>query len=90
MHTVCDDQSDSALEDLLCAGVCSLRGSSTGVAQVARYTLLYYAVTTVISVLLGIILVVAVQPGRGEPLEASSAQGCLEGQVKSFSLDFVL
>ncbi|KAK9811983.1 hypothetical protein WJX73_005653 [Symbiochloris irregularis] len=63
------------------AGVCSLRGSSTGVAQVARYTFLYYAVTTVISVLLGIILVVAIQPGRGEPLEASSARGCLEGQA---------
>ena len=52
-----------------------------GVARVAQYTLTYYAVTTALSVLLGILMVVVVKPGRGEPLEGSSTQGCSGHQV---------
>ena len=66
----------SCAESLLPAGVCSLRGSTTGVARVAHYTLVYYAITTATSVLLGIVLVLAIRPGRGEPLEDTSNIGC--------------
>ena len=33
-----------------CTGVCSLRGNAQGVADMAKYTVLYYAGTTALSV----------------------------------------
>ncbi|KAL3151463.1 hypothetical protein ABBQ38_012464 [Trebouxia sp. C0009 RCD-2024] len=50
------------------AGVCSLRGSTSSMAKVARWTLMYYAATTVTAVVLGMVLVTVVKPGRGSPL----------------------
>ena len=62
------------------AGVCSLRGSASSMAKVARWTLLYYAATTVAAVVLGIVLVNVVQPGRGSPLDGG-VTSCAGGQV---------
>lgn len=45
-------------------------------AKVARYTLYYYAFTTVTAVVLGIVLVNVIWPGRGEPLGNGDATGC--------------
>lgn len=46
------------------AGVCALRGSAgAGVGRVARATLAYYTATTAAAVLLGVLLVVVLQPG---------------------------
>lgn len=55
------------------AGVCALRGSAgAGVGRVARATLAYYTATTAAAVLLGVLLVVVLQPGA-----ACSVLGCL-------------
>lgn len=46
-------------------------------ARVARLTLAYYAATTVAAVLLGILLVILIQPGRGSPFsKAASGSDC--------------
>ncbi|KAK9849386.1 hypothetical protein WJX84_010959 [Apatococcus fuscideae] len=60
------------------AGVCSLRGSGGSMARVARLTLAYYALTTVAAVLLGILLVILIQPGRGSPFSKAAAGGDCE------------
>lgn len=72
------------------SGVCSLRDSSSGMATLAwcdviesstshsvhRYTFAYYALSTALAVLLGIVLVLVIQPGRGQPLSGGAALGC--------------
>ena len=58
-----------------CTGVCSLRGNAQGVADMAKYTVLYYAGTTALSVCLGIALVSVIFPGRGHPLSSASMHG---------------
>lgn len=42
----------------------------------ARYTFAYYAISTALAVLLGIVLVLVIQPGRGQPLAGGAALGC--------------
>ena len=64
-----------ALTGPFCTGVCSLRGNTQGVADMAKYTVLYYAGTTALSVCLGIALVSVIFPGRGHPLSAASMHG---------------
>ena len=54
---------------LVHVGVCSLKGSASSMAKVARWTFMYYAATTVAAVLLGIVLVTLLNPGRGSPLD---------------------
>ena len=66
------------------AGVCALRGSTASVAKVARYTLCYYAATTITAVILGILLVNIIQPGRGDSLGKEGSSGC-GGQVTEAS-----
>ena len=45
--------------------------------RVARLTLAYYAFTTIVAVLLGILLVVLIQPGKGSPFsQAATGAGC--------------
>lgn len=51
------------------AGVCSLRESTFGMGKVARVTLLYYLITTVIAVLLGLLVVITIRPGRWHPFK---------------------
>ena len=42
-------------------------------AKVARWTLMYYAATTVTAVVLGMVLVTVMKPGRGSPLNGDVA-----------------
>ena len=56
--------------------MCALRGSTASVAKVARYTLCYYAATTITAVILGILLVNIIQPGRGNSLGDAGSVGC--------------
>lgn len=58
------------------AGVCALRGSTSSVAKIARYTICYYAMTTVTAVIMGIVLVNIIQPGRGEVLGKEGSSDC--------------
>ena len=64
------------------AGVCSLRGSTSSMAKVARWTLIYYAATTLAAVVLGIILVNVLNPGRGSPLNGDGVSDCAVDQVQ--------
>ena len=68
------------------AGVCALRGSTSSVAKVARYTICYYAATTITAVLLGIILVNVIQPGRGNSLGKEGSVEC-GGQFSEVGVD---
>lgn len=63
------------------AGVCSLRGSTSSMAKVARWTLMYYAATTLTAVVLGIILVNVLNPGRGSPLNGDGVSDCAVDQA---------
>eukprot|EP00884_Botryococcus_braunii_P019438 jgi/Botrbrau1/6178/Bobra.0344s0018.1 len=54
------------------AGVCSLKQSGGSMARIARYTFVYFAGNLAAAVLLGIILVNVLRPGRGQPLSAST------------------
>ena len=56
-------------------------------AKVARWTLVYYAATTITAVVLGMVLVTVLNPGRGSPLDGDVAS-CTEPQVYSVA-DFV-
>lgn len=49
-------------------------------AKVARWTLMYYAATTVTAVVLGMVLVTVVKPGRGSPLNGDVVS-CGDTQV---------
>ena len=62
------------------AGVCSLRGSASSMAKVAKWTLLYYAATTMAAVVMGVVLVNVLNPGRGSPL-SGDVTNCADGQV---------
>ncbi|KXZ54628.1 hypothetical protein GPECTOR_4g693 [Gonium pectorale] len=57
------------------AGVCALRQSTADMGKVARYTLLYYFTTTMGAVVLGIIIVNVVRPGRGSPFDQLEPSG---------------
>lgn len=63
------------------AGVCSLRGSTSSMAKVARWTLMYYAATTICAVVLGVVLVNVLHPGRGSPLSGDGVSDCGSNQV---------
>ena len=52
-----------------------MRGSAQSMASVAKTTLAYYAANTLSSVLLGMMLVSLLRPGRGSPL-SSAADSC--------------
>ena len=52
-----------------------MRGSAQSMASVAKTTLAYYAANTLTSVLLGMMLVSLLRPGRGSPL-SSAAGSC--------------
>ena len=52
------------------AGVCALQGGGAETGQMAKHTLLYFAATTIIAVILGLILVTTIQPGVGGDLGA--------------------
>ncbi len=62
--------------------MCALRGSTSSMARVARYTLLYYAVSTAAAVVLGIVLVNVIQPGRGEPLAGGAVTSCRQPDLE--------
>ena len=49
-------------------------------AKVARWTLVYYAATTFTAVVLGMVLVTVMNPGRGSPLDGNVAN-CAGAQV---------
>lgn len=66
---------------LLHAGVCSLGESTSSMAKVAKWTMLYYALTTVAAVLLGILLVTVIKPGQGSPFSGNLATNCHANQV---------
>lgn len=51
------------------AGVCSLRASTFGMGKVARVTLLYYLLTTVLAVSIGVLAVLSIRPGRNNPFK---------------------
>lgn len=72
------------LSYLQLAGVCALRGSTSSVAKVARYTIAYYASTTITAVILGIVLVNIIQPGRGNSLGQEGSAGCSQVQEVNF------
>jgi len=55
------------------SGVCSLSASGAQSGKLARMTLAYYAGTTVIAVVLGIILVNVVQPGVGHGFDSGGS-----------------
>lgn len=50
-------------------------------AKVAKWTLLYYGSTTLAAVLLGIILVSVINPGRGSPFSGNLTADCGNDQV---------
>ena len=52
------------------AGVCALNGSGSETGRMAKHTLIYFATTTIIAVILGLILVTTIQPGVGGDLGA--------------------
>jgi L-cystine uptake protein TcyP (sodium:dicarboxylate symporter family) len=52
------------------AGVCALNGSGSETGRMARNTLIYFAITTIIAVILGLILVTTIRPGVGGDLGA--------------------
>eukprot|EP00656_Telonema_subtile_P026048 TRINITY_DN28042_c0_g1_i2.p1 TRINITY_DN28042_c0_g1~~TRINITY_DN28042_c0_g1_i2.p1 ORF type:complete len:421 (+),score=110.84 TRINITY_DN28042_c0_g1_i2:209-1471(+) len=54
------------------SGICQLRTSGSNGAQIAKTTLVYYGVTTVIAVVLGILLVNVIQPGVGHSFDSAS------------------
>eukprot|EP00887_Chlorella_sp_A99_P001057 scaffold14.g1057.t1 len=61
------------------AGICALRESSKhSVARLAKITFGYYALSTLMAIGLGILVVVVVRPGRGSPLDhiAPAGGGC--------------
>ena len=61
-----------------------MRGSTSSMAKVAKWTLLYYAATTIAAVVLGIVLVNMLNPGRGSPLNGDGVSDCNAGQVGHF------
>ena len=51
-------------------------------ATVAKWTLMYYAATTLAAVVLGIVLVNVLNPGRGSPLNGAGVSNCGADQVR--------
>lgn len=46
------------------SGICQLRSSGSNSGEIAKTTLIYYGVTTILAVFLGIVLVNLIQPGN--------------------------
>eukprot|EP01023_Acetabularia_acetabulum_P026926 TRINITY_DN25498_c0_g1_i14.p2 TRINITY_DN25498_c0_g1~~TRINITY_DN25498_c0_g1_i14.p2 ORF type:complete len:487 (-),score=56.63 TRINITY_DN25498_c0_g1_i14:1054-2514(-) len=61
-------------------GVCSLRSSSSSVdmASVAKYTVIAYLINMITAVVIGIIVVQVIRPGRDRPFQGTTnqSQGC--------------
>lgn len=51
------------------SGVCSLGKSRSGVSKVASVTILYYTLTTLSAVILGVILINIIKPGKYQPFK---------------------
>merc|ERR1712166_270847 len=54
------------------SGICQLRSSGSNSGEIAKTTLIYYGVTTITAVFLGIVLVNLIQPGVGHSFNAAN------------------
>ena len=57
------------------AGVCALRSAGANTARLARVALGYFAVTTIIAVVIGLLVVNIFQPGRGTTIDTEVSGG---------------
>ncbi|MCO5546782.1 hypothetical protein L7F22_000218 [Adiantum nelumboides] len=63
----------------LMTGVFSLRSTNSGTGRITRWSLLYYLLSMLLAVGLGISLVYSIRPGRGAPLDESGISSCSSG-----------
>ncbi|KAL2610995.1 hypothetical protein R1flu_022687 [Riccia fluitans] len=59
----------------LMSGVFALRSTKTGSGKVTRWALTYYLLSMIIAVVIGIVCVYAINPGRSRPFSGSGASG---------------
>ncbi|KAL3682159.1 hypothetical protein R1sor_000181 [Riccia sorocarpa] len=59
----------------LMSGVFALRSTKTGSGKVTRWALTYYILSMIIAIIIGIICVYTIKPGRSRPFEDSNASG---------------
>eukprot|EP00250_Pteridium_aquilinum_P018171 c23976_g2_i2 orf=504-1859(-) len=69
----------------LMSGVFSLRSTNNGTGRITRWSLLYYLLSMMLAVALGISLVYTIRPGRGAPFDDSGLSSCSSGNSTSSS-----
>lgn len=69
----------------LMSGVLSLRSTNNGTGRISRWALLYYVLSMLLAVGLGIGLVYSIRPGRGAPFDQSGISSCSSGNSTSSS-----
>ncbi|KAG0602013.1 hypothetical protein M758_11G154600 [Ceratodon purpureus] len=60
----------------LMSGVFNLRHSGSGTGRIIRWSLLYYLLSMILAVILGIALVYAIKPGRDKPFAGNNFASC--------------
>ncbi|XP_024360060.1 uncharacterized protein [Physcomitrium patens] len=60
----------------LMSGVFNLRHSGSGTGRIIRWSLLYYLLSMILAVILGIALVFIIRPGRSRPFAANNFANC--------------
>lgn len=68
-------------------GVFSLRSTENGTLRITRWSLLYYLLSMLLAVGMGICLVYSIKPGRGTPFSESGLSSCSTGNTTSSSGD---
>ncbi|KAI5069509.1 hypothetical protein GOP47_0016140 [Adiantum capillus-veneris] len=63
----------------LMTGVFSLRSTNSGTGRITRWSMLYYLLSMLLAVGLGISLVYSIRPGRGAPLDDGGISSCSSG-----------
>jgi len=72
------------------SGICALKAHQGGhkALLLAKFTAIFYVVCTVVAIMVGLFLVVVIQPGRNAPFDRmSTASGCVQGGVESAHVD---
>lgn len=69
----------------LMSGVFSLRSTNDGTGRITRWSLLYYLLSMMLAVGLGISLVYAIRPGRGAPFDDTGISRCSSGNSTTSS-----
>ncbi|EFJ34670.1 hypothetical protein SELMODRAFT_438697 [Selaginella moellendorffii] len=60
----------------LMSGVFSLRHTTSGVGRITKWSLLYYLLSMMLAVVLGIVMVSVIKPGRDKPFDDSGFTKC--------------